>query len=306
MRMINSQNQDLVEALIRKYGHSPWHNYYHYENCEGKGERNFVFEFDGSGAILARRKKRIWHIFSEVLAEPRLKLAIFEEFLKFCFSDPDVEKVSMEFEEDFRNDVLSLLRSSPWRSCRVKYELTCSVFDLLQWDEQLQGKRWKKLRQQIHQFYKTHRVEILDSAQLSSAELKQIVQDWRQKRKQNDRAYYHPYLKAIENCFAGTRLRRTFVIDGIPSTITAGWDIPNQEGHYYSAIGIHNYRFDHLGIVSYIDDLSFLKSQGVRFANFGGGWGGLLNFKMKFRPNSFYVTHAFSIKRVNDASNQKE
>jgi len=293
-----SEHQAIVENLIQKYGHSAWHNYFHFQNWDGVEGKNCVFHFEGRGAILARRKHGIWYVFSEVLAESSNKVELFKEFVEFCFRDPDIEKVSVEFEEDFRKDVMSFLKNSPWRACRVKYDLTCTVFDLARWNDELKGNEWKKLRNQKRRFYKDHQIEIVDSNKCSSADLKKIVEEWRKKRGGSDREYYRSYLEAIENHFAGTRFRRTLVVDSIPSTITAGWDIPNQPGYYYSAIGLHNYRCDYLGEASYLDDLSFLKLQGIRFANFGGGWDSLLKFKLKFKPSIFYSTYAFSIKRA--------
>ena len=292
-----SKHQTAVEDLIHQYGHAPWHNYHHFQNWKGKGE-NFIFHFDNRGAILARRKAHTWYLFSEVLSDSQNRMDLFLEFLKFCFADSGVQKVSLEVESDFRKQLLKALSGSPWRSCRPKYELTCTVFDLEKWEDPPKDKALRKIAKQIRSLYSKHRVEIVDSNQFSSSELKNIVDEWRTNRRGIDREYNDPYLRAIENRFEGTRFRRTIVVDGIASSITAGWDIPNRAGSYYSAFGIHNYRYDYLGDASYFDDLSFLKSQGIRFADFGGGWNGLIRFKMKFKPSIYYKTLAFSIKRA--------
>jgi hypothetical protein len=292
-----SQRQSAVENLIRKYGYAPWHNYHHFQNWEGKGE-NFVFQFEKRGAIMARRKGHTWYLFSEILSRPQNRMDLFLEFLNFCFADPEAQKLSLEVEANFREQLLRTLQGSRWRACRPKYELTCTVFDLEKWEDSPKDKALRKIAKQIRSLYSKHRVEIVDSNQFSPSELKNIVEEWRKNRRGIDREYNDPYLRAIENRFEGTRFRRTIVVDGIASSITAGWDIPNRTGSYYSAFGIHNYRYDYLGDASYFDDLSFLKSQGIRFADFGGGWNGLLRFKMKFKPSIFYKTLAFSIKRA--------
>lgn len=72
--------------------------------------------------------------------------------------------------------------------------------------------------------------------------------------------------------------------------------IPNSNT-FYGAIGLHNYSYVGLGDVLYLEDLSWLKSQGIREANMGGGESGLTAFKEKFHPKYSYKTHIFSIMR---------
>ena len=65
------------------------------------------------------------------------------------------------------------------------------------------------------------------------------------------------YLNLINNDFKGIDIAKTLYVDGRPSTITAGWRIPNSN-NYYSAIGIVDYSYPGLGEVVNIDDLNRL------------------------------------------------
>lgn len=300
MKIINnpSYQQDAVKKLIQQYGWAPEHNFYHFQNWEKPGSQNFVFDFNDQGAILARQEKNIWHIFSEILAEPPHKLKILEKFLGFCFDDPKTKKVVVEFESDFEQQVRLWFKDSPWRADPIDYSLVWPIFDLRRWDPALPGQEWKTLRHAKNQFYKNHRVKIMDSRDCSEESLKKIVNGWRGQRGGEDRTDHLPYFQTIENGFMGTKFRRTLVVDDIPSTITAGWEIPNQPNSYYSAVGLHNYQCEYLGEAANLDDLDFLKSQGYYFASFGGGEEALTNFKMKFKPAATYTTRVFAIKRV--------
>ena len=66
---------------------------------------------------------------------------------------------------------------------------------------------------------------------------------------------------------------------------------------YYSAIGIHNYKFRHLGEIENLGDLLNLKSRGYTYANFGSSDAALLSFKKKFNPEYIYKLHYFSIRK---------
>lgn len=293
----SAASRPLIEAKIKKYGYAPEHNFFHFMNWERKGEINHLFDFGDKSAILARLENRIWYIFSEILAKPKNKLTILSEFLDFCFSDPKIKKVVVEFETEFCQQVLKFLKSAAYRACRTNYSLTWPIFGLDRWDPDLKGGEWKKMRYQVNLFHRQHQVEIVNSNDCDKKELKKIVEAWRKTRGGRDRSHFYPYLNLIDNNFAGAKFRRTFMVDGAPATITAGWEIPNRPGWYYSAIGLHNYQCDYLGEAANIDDLSFLKKQGYQFANFGGGEKDLTDFKIKFRPQTTYQTHIFSIKR---------
>lgn len=291
-----AESQPLIEAEIEKYGYAPEHNFFCFRDDQGEGTQNWLFK-TGNGSILARQEDEVWYLFSEILAAQPDKIKILSEFLKHCFSDKKTDRVSVEFETDFYREVLKFLKSSPWRACAVNYSLTWPIFDLAKWDPDLKGGDWKKLRYQIGLFYRQHKVEIIDGRDCKPNDLKKIVEAWRKKRQGNDRSYDYHYLNLIDNNFAGVKFCRVFIVDGISSTITAGWEIPNQRGSYYSAVGLHNYSCDYLGEAANVDDLSFLKKHGYQWANFGGGEEELTGFKMKFHPCRTYDTHVFSIKR---------
>src|SRR3989338_7225793 len=114
-------------------------------------------------------------------------------------------------------------------------------------------------------------------------------------RKDSNFAYSERYLKMIDLGFEGTKFATTMVVDGEPCSITCGWEIPNSDGSYYSAIGISNYSYEGLGEVANLDDLHRLKESGYGLVDLGGSPMPLLKFKLKFRPHFVYVTHTYAI-----------
>ena len=104
------------------------------------------------------------------------------------------------------------------------------------------------------------------------------------------------YVKFIKSDFEGTDMSSTMVVNGEPCCITAGWRIPNTN-NFYSAIGLYNYKYEGLGEVANIDDLTQIKKAGYGYADFGDSTESLLQFKKKFGPESFYRTYWFHIVR---------
>ena len=165
------------------------------------------------------------------------------------------------------------------------------------WDESLQGKEWKKLRNIKNKFLKSHNVEIIPSNEIEKKKLNEIVLKWKKIRPKTEKTYYvEMYLNFIKNDFEGTDIARSVVVDGESCTITAGWKIPNSN-NYYSALGLYNYKYPGLGEVANIDDLTQIKMKKFLFADFGDSTESLLQFKKKFRPESFYKTYWFHIVR---------
>ena len=173
------------------------------------------------------------------------------------------------------------------------------------WDgNSMSGEEWKKLRNIKNRFYAENSVEVVDSPSVGKEQLKKIVLDWVERRrlmglganrKDSNLSYYERYLKMIDLGFDGTKFAKTMVVDGEPCTVTAGWEIPNSDGAYYSAIGISNYGFEGLSEIANLDDLYRLKENGYSTVDFGGSPMPLIKFKLKFRPHAVYVTHTYAI-----------
>lgn len=121
-----------------------------------------------------------------------------------------------------------------------------------------------------------------------------MVFDWKKARTAGDKAYYEEYINIIDGNFKGTDTARIFVVDGKPAGMNAGWMIPNSE-RFYGAIGLHDYSWPELGDMLYLEDLEYLKSHGYGEVDMAGSWHGLLDFKKKFLPESYYKTHVFCV-----------
>ena len=223
---------------------------------------------------------------------------LFKEFLDYVLLTKKDKKVFVFIPEKFFNDVSSILKESD------KYRMTNTpdiyynpVFDMRKWDEKLEGKEFKKLRNIKNKFLKSHDVEVIPSKEVDKEKLIQIAQKWRKNRPKKEMNYYtQMYLNFIKNNFEGTDIARSVVVNNEPCTITAGWCIPNSK-NYYSALGLYNYSYDGLGEVANIDDLIYIKKKKYNFADFGDSTESLLQFKKKFGPESFYKTYWFHIIR---------
>ena len=143
-------------------------------------------------------------------------------------------------------------------------------------------------------------VEVVDSVAIDKNALRRIVEEWTSYQRtlrltaKKDRLYAQQYFNVIDSGFRDVKIAKTLIVDGVPSTITAGWEIPKSRGAYYSAIGVCNYRFNDIGEVANIDDLCMLKSLGYRFVDFGGSLANVLRFKLKFKPSFAYITHTYA------------
>ncbi len=198
--------------------------------------------------------------------------------------------------EKFWNSINNTLQNSD------KYRITANpivyytpIFKMKEWDENLEGKKWKKLRNIRNKFLKSYNVEFIPAKEIDKKRLMDVVNKWRKNRAKAEKTYYtQMYLNFIKNNFEGTDIARSVVIENKPCSITAGWKIPNSN-NYYSAIGLYDYKYDGLGEVANIDDLIQIKEKKYEHADFGDSTASLLQFKKKFGPNHFYKTYWFHI-----------
>lgn len=288
-------NEDILLDSIKKYGSAPEHNFWYFLNIEDSNGKCRFFRFNGNIGIMAQfYKNGSCEMVSEVLAPENKKAGIFQEFLQCALSKMKQKKAFVFVPTDFRNEINAMARDGNYRLSRQR-TYHSPIFSLEKLDERLPGKSWKKIRNIRNSFYKKNKVEVLPSNEVSKKLLVNIVLEWKKNKNSYGRADFTKYLNFIENDFRGTKHARTLIVNGKPSTITAGWSIPNRDV-YYSAIGIHDYGCSHLGEIVNLDDLLFLKSKGNRQVNFGTSDKPLLSFKKKFNPDLMLKYHYFSIR----------
>ena len=299
----------LIEGCIARNGSSPEHNYCHYQNLEETGAKNVFISFGSGKGIMAQRFESIneWLMIGDVIAPEHEKVQLLFEAAEACLKNRG--KLVVEASEQHRKQITAHAKGNngSYALGKPRFSLYWPVFDFSKWNgENLEGGDWKKLRNIKNQFYKNNSPEMVDSATVPKDKLKKLVYDWVKKRKQhgqyterrsNNKAYYERYLHLIDSGFEGTKLAKTIMIGGEPLSITAGWEIPNSENGYYSAIGIYDYAPEGIGEAANIEDLALLKGMGYGFADFGGSPKPLLNFKLKFKPTSTYKTYTFAILR---------
>ena len=218
--------------------------------------------------------------------------------MDYALSRKKDKKVFVFIPEKFYNSIDSILQKSK------KYRITNApgiyytpIFNMKKWNENLEGKEWKKLRNIKNKFSKFYDTSFIPSKELDKKKLMDVVLKWKKNRPKVEKNYYtQMYLNFIKNDFEGNDIARSVVVNNEPCTITAGWKIPNSN-NYYSAIGLYNYKYDGLGEIANIDDLSQIKKKKFLFADFGDSTESLLQFKKKFGPESFYKTYWFHIVR---------
>lgn len=293
-----TENKNLITKTIDKHGHCAEHNFYHYKYCEGDGEKCIYFNIGKNKGILATHdeKNNVFYLFpSGVLAPPKERYQLFYKMMDYAFDKYKIDKVCVEVNKDFRKEIKKKIKNdNKYYACKYYEILYWPMYNLKKFDPKLAGKKYKKLRNIRNRFYDAHKVKILNSKKLSKKRLLNILDSWLSKRNANDRVDKYYYENMINENFKGIDHARTIVVDGIPSSITAGWKVPNTN-NYYSHIGILDYSVKGLGEVANIHDLQLLKKKGYDHADFGGSDKVLLYFKKKFKPESIYKTYIFSI-----------
>ncbi len=301
------ESGDEIKRCISKFGYAPEHNYVYFLTAADNGARNIFLKSDEGFGIFANYRERTKEVVmvSEALAPRERQVEVLREALDLCFSQLKIRKFVVEQDDALRATTLKSFEGNGYAALQPRFSLYWPVFNMEKWHgDDMAGDYWKKLRNIKNRFYGEHSVDVVDSKTVNRVKLKKIVDEWVERRKlmslgadrrDSNLAYYERYRKLIDLGFEGTKFAKTLVVDGQPCTITAGWEIPNSDSAYYSAIGISNYGFEGLSEIANLDDLHRLKEKGYGLVDFGGSPMPLLKFKLKFRPHFVYVTHTYAI-----------
>ena len=293
------KNQKKIKKGIKKYGYFAEHNYLHYFYSQTKWDRNVLFDFGKDKSVLTQfyRRGNVWDLFpNSILAPENERLDLLLETANYILKKQKAKKFVVEVSEDLRKEILNKFKiKNSFRICDPDI-LYWPMYNMNLWDPKLRGSKLKKLRNLRNRFYKRNRVKIRDSKKVPKEYLREILSNWLQKRKDNDRVDKSYYFNLIDSNFNGLDMAKTMYVNNKPCTITAGWKIPNSN-NYYSSIGILDYSYPGLGEIANIDDLNRLKRKGYDYVDFGGSDKVLLYFKRKFKPEKIYKTYVFSIVR---------
>lgn len=295
-----------VRKGIEKFGYATEHNASYFLTFKEPYEKNvFLKDSSGCGVFgVYSENARQFFMVSEALAPREKQVEVLMDAVDTCFSRLGARKFYTQQDEALKAKTLSAFRGSAYRALRPMFVFYWPVFDMAGWDgDKMEGGQWKKLRNVKNSFYKSHVVKVVDSVTVDKNALRSIVEEWTAYQRtlrltaRKDRLYAQQYFNIIDSGFRDVTMAKTLIVDGVPSTITAGWEIPRSGGAYYSAVGVCNYRFDDLGEAANIDDLCRLKSVGYSFVDFGGSLANVLRFKLKFKPSFVYVTHTYAFVR---------
>ncbi len=298
---------DEIKRCIARFGFTPEHNYSYFSTTAEQGARNIFLKSPEGYGVMANYRESVGEVcmISEALAPREKQVEVLHDALDECFQQLHAKKFVVEQDDALRAAAIKSFENNGYSALKPRYSLYWPVFNMQEWDgDSMQGDAWKKLRNMKNRFYNEHSVEVVDSKSVDKEKLKGIVAEWVQRRqlmsqgadrKDSNLAYYERYNNMIEFDFDGIRFAKTLVVDGEPCTITAGWEVPNTAGSYYSAIGLSNYHHEGLSEMANLDDLYRLKEAGYSMVDFGGSPMPLLKFKLKFRPHLVYVTHTYAI-----------
>ena len=287
------KNRKLIESSIKKYGYGPEHNYWNLKYYEDNGTKNAFFNQNGMG-IMCINYSGIWEMLPGILAPKAKRFEVLKNFLDHLLFKKDAKKVFVDVPKEFRDKIKEIKKYKIPKYYRTFY---FPIYNLKKWDENMPGKKWKKLRNLKNKLYSEHKIKFIPCNDIEKEKLKGIFEEWKKKRKAKD-SIWQPqfYDNIIENDFKGIENAKTIVVDGVPSTISGGWKIPNSND-YYSALGLLNYKFDGIGEVSIIHELNFLKKKNYDYVNFGQSEKSLLDFKKKFYPERIDIDILFSVSK---------
>lgn len=301
-------NRELIEKTIRDYGSEPEQNYGYFvsHQSNSSGREKCVYIRSGKYGILTTfdESLRRWNMISTPIAPKDKQAWLLRDALDFLKNKLLLKKFVAELTPENKKAVDEALADS-YNVHAPNCVLYWPVYDMSDWEgDRLEGGLWKKIRYMINRITRMHKVKIVDSVNVDKNELKTVIDRWVQhrkltgagvNRKDSNRTYAEIYYKFVEHDFTGCKFAKTVLVNGKAASITAGWEVPNSNGVYYSGVGIYDYGVDCLGEYANWSDLVMLKKTGYKEVNFGGSPKPLLSFKQKFRPSRVYTTHIFSI-----------
>jgi len=289
--------KESIESSIKKYGFFAEHNFWHYYYKQYDARKGVYFSFNEEMGLMAHRtRNKVWHLFTEILAPKKKRTELFKRFLEQAYRE-GASKVTVEVTEPFRKNILALVsKSKIYYVPKYNWILYWPLYNMKTWDHTLSGKSWKKIRNAINSLYKKHEINILPASEFQKKQLRKIINMWVASRNDSDKVDTQYYHNVVENNFKGFDMTRVIAVDNEPCAITAGWEIPNSN-NYYSSLGLLDYSIPGLGELANIDDLRTLKERGYSYVDFGGSYDKLLEFKKKYKPESFYKTYVFSVLR---------
>lgn len=301
MKLYNNieAERDRIQVSIKKFGHTSDHNldWWACSIITPDGAPVFVQWPDGSG-LLTHRYPDKWRIWSDPLFLEADMANRIEEFALEVFQDSKIIEIWCD---DVSDKIYSELKNS--QSLKLNepyYYLFWPVLNMAKYDPSLPGGHFKEMRNARNKFYREHKVEILQTSELTEEELLKIVDGWLKEvtKKQKEDVYDLRYRLLIKNNFHGFITARVLVIDNRPVGFNAGYKVPNHPGRFAGVIGLHNYSLKDLGTVLWLEDLDWIKNAGYKELDMQGSENdGGLKLKLQFGGKIERKTDTFSIEK---------
>ncbi len=293
-------NKELVEQIISTHGYAPEHNYWYMVNMKDESSEVLLWETEGKGIVFLKHDDNDFELISDILAPKQEQVDLFIKFLDYIHENYKVDEVLVTFVSKYRNDLINKV-GNRYQVKAPRRTFTTPVYNIKKWDPNLSGKDWKKMRNIKNSFIKNHKPKITGPANFTKQQLFQLIDKWaEQDTSEIKNEWTKCFKNFIKHDFKGCDIVRIISVEGIPCSITAGWRIPNTN-NYYSAIGVHNYKYKYLGETAYLDDFACIKLLKVDYVDMGGSDSKKnLNFKLKFKPESLYTSYFMSVVKDKD------
>ncbi|MEK7631201.1 MAG: GNAT family N-acetyltransferase [Patescibacteria group bacterium] len=293
-----AEARSLLFDLTRRYGRTPEHNAdWFLSVAKGEVRPPLLIHLSDGRAVLAYDDGNEWGMLEEPLVPTEDVARTVCDFAREALASSLIKKVVVELKTPVRKEVLGMLPKT-LKARAINYTMTWPVYDMHAFDSALPGGHWKTIRNARNKLYREHQVEVRDAREVDTHDLHGLVDRWKSVRGAHDRAYDGRYHACIENVFAGFVSARAIFVDGQLAGINGGWKFPGKPGYYYGAVGIHDYAFQDIGVVLYLEDFMWIKNAGYAYADMAGGEKELTRFKNQFQPVRWYKTHVFSIVRA--------
>lgn len=292
-----SGNYSIIESSIKKFGFEPEHNLHYFMNNEEPKTKNAIIDFGDSTIMLTNFGKDCARLFpSGILGPRKVHARMMLDFFNYSFKNKKTSEILAEISEDDYEEFKKII---PKNICLADapYIYYWPIVNLKEFDMELKGSRFYELRKIKYSFMKKNRIEFHDAKYIEKGILKEVLHQWEKSRKGKDDAISHEYNRWLETNFLGADYAKCAYVNGFPSAILCGWNIPNSNS-FYLAVVLHNYMASNIGEILYLECFKELKSMGFGYCNLGGSDENLLKFKKKFLPEIVYKTVEFSVKRA--------
>ncbi len=291
--------RDRIQSCIGKYGWTSDHNLdWFIDAGTGDGFYPAFIEFEDGAGILVSKGEQEWRIWSDPLSDKKSAPDKILEFADYVLSK-GTAKVWCDDVSDTIRPVL-LNKTSRVSVGDVYYSLFWPVLNMISYDPNLPGGNFKEMRNAKSKFYREHKVEMYNPAQIKQEILFKIVHDWKEKvslKQEAEDVMYQKYINAIQNNFRAFVTARVMVVDGKPIGFNAGYEVINFPGRFAGIIGIHNYSLNDLGIILWLEDLEWIKNSGYKELDMQGSEDndGGLKLKLSFGAQIERKTDTFPL-----------